>query len=79
MVTFLRHRTDQQRFSVTVTDRDGSSHTLPNTSFAFVLNTTPWTYLGGQVIETNPGTLASGLGILRWSTMGVARAARRGC
>ncbi|HNP56135.1 MAG TPA: diacylglycerol kinase family protein [Gordonia sp. (in: high G+C Gram-positive bacteria)] len=74
VVTFLRHRTDQQRFSVTVTDRDGSSHTLPNTSFAFVLNTTPWTYLGGQVIETNPGTsLSGGLGIFASSTMGVAR------
>ncbi|GAB10001.1 hypothetical protein GOARA_050_00630 [Gordonia araii NBRC 100433] len=74
VVTFLRHRADQERFEVTVTDRDGQHHVLPETSFAFVLNTTPWTYLGGKIIETNPGTsLSGGLGVFASSTMSVAR------
>lgn len=74
VVTFLRHRADQQRFEVVVTDRDGSTRVLPGISFAFVLNTTPWTYLGGRTIETNPGTsLSGGLGVFASSTMSVAR------
>jgi len=74
VVTFLRNRADQQRFTVTVTDRDQTTTTLTDTSFAFVLNTTPWTFLGGRVIETNPNTsLAGGLGVFASSTMSVAR------
>ncbi len=74
VATFLRHRADPQRFEVTVTHHDGATHVLPDTAFAFVLNTTPWTYLGGRVIETNPGTsLTGGLGVFASSTMGVAR------
>ncbi|WP_124246812.1 diacylglycerol kinase family protein [Gordonia sp. X0973] len=74
VVTFLRHRADEQRFTVSVVDRDGKRHDLPDTAFAFVLNTTPWTYLSGKRIETNPTTtLSGGLGVFASSTMGVAR------
>ncbi|MFT4200819.1 diacylglycerol/lipid kinase family protein [Gordonia sp. (in: high G+C Gram-positive bacteria)] len=74
VATFLRHRADRQRFTVTVTERGGATRTLRDTAFAFVLNTTPWTYLRGKIIETNPGTtLAGGLGVFASSSLSVPR------
>ncbi|MFT3900737.1 MAG: diacylglycerol kinase family protein [Gordonia sp. (in: high G+C Gram-positive bacteria)] len=74
VVTFLRHRMDTARFTVSVSTHDGGHLDLPDTSFAFVLNTTPWTFLGGRIIETNPGTtLFGGLGVFASSTMSVPR------
>jgi diacylglycerol kinase family enzyme len=40
--------------------------------YAFVSNTTPWTYLDGTPVHTNPGTaFETGLGVFAMRTMGV--------
>lgn len=79
VATFIRHRSDAARFDVEVRPHpadDGSATTvhLPDVAFGFVSNASPWTYLGGREIRTNPTTgFDNGLGIFAASSMGIAR------
>ncbi|MFW0789075.1 diacylglycerol/lipid kinase family protein [Gordonia sp. CPCC 205333] len=79
VATFIRHRADAGRFDVEVHPHpgpDGSAPAvhLPDVAFGFVSNASPWTYLGGREIRTNPDTgFDNGLGIFASTSMGFAR------
>ncbi len=46
---------------------------VPEVHYAFVTNTSPWTYLDHRPVRTNPGTtFERGLGVFAMRTMGVA-------
>ncbi|MEV5652059.1 diacylglycerol kinase family protein [Nocardia sp. NPDC052254] len=46
---------------------------VPDVHYAFVTNTSPWTYLDHRPVRTNPGTtFERGLGVFAMRTMGVA-------
>ncbi|NMO01923.1 diacylglycerol kinase family lipid kinase [Gordonia sp. TBRC 11910] len=77
VATFIRHSADAARFDVDVElhPTPKGAHApihLPDVAFGFVSNASPWTYLGGREIRTNPTTgFDNGLGIFAASSMGV--------
>lgn len=75
IATFISHRADAARFDVEVVEHgSASSQLIPDVAFGFVSNASPWTYLGGREIRTNPTTdFDNGLGIFAATSMGVLR------
>ncbi|MFT4128379.1 MAG: diacylglycerol kinase family protein [Gordonia sp. (in: high G+C Gram-positive bacteria)] len=70
VATFFRTDGDTTTFTVTVPD----AKPLDGVRFAFVSNTSPWTYLGRREIRTNPGTgFGDRLGVFAATSTSVAR------
>ncbi|MGV9480317.1 diacylglycerol/lipid kinase family protein [Gordonia aichiensis] len=67
---FLRDSSNQPPFRVQIEGHEP----VDGVRFAFVSNTTPWTFLGNHEIRTNPGTdLATRLGVFAATSTGVLR------
>lgn len=68
VATFFRNARDTKTFTVTA---DGHEP-VPAVRFAFVSNSSPWTYLGAREIRTNPGTgVDTRLGVFAATSTGV--------
>lgn len=65
---FFRAKRRDPLITVHVPDHDP----VPGVHYAFVTNTSPWTYLDNTPVRTNPGTtFERGLGVFAMRTMGV--------
>lgn len=71
--TFLRDARTPAHLTVTVP----GSEPVEGVHYAFVSNTSPWTYLNERAIETNPGTtFEGGLGLFAMRSMGTITSLR---
>ncbi|MGC5247337.1 diacylglycerol/lipid kinase family protein [Gordonia sp. DT219] len=70
IASFLRNARDTKTFTVTAAGHDP----VEDTRFAFISNTSPWTYLGRREIRINPATgFGTRLGVFAATSTGVLR------
>lgn len=70
IASFIKNNSDTRSFTVTT----ASHPPVPDVRFAFVSNTSPWTYLGRREIRTNPGTgFDTRLGVFAATSTAISR------
>ncbi|CAM2940007.1 diacylglycerol kinase family protein [Prescottella defluvii] len=70
---FFRAKREEPTLTVELPDQEP----IDGVHYAFVSNSTPWTYLNSREVHTNPGTsFEAGLGLFAMRTMGVLASLR---